>query len=167
MSAAAALRAEILRVLEVVRERWPVWYRLLRYSAASCVLAPLTLLLLYVLHSMAGWEAWHANLLSVSVGAVPAYLINRYWVWSRSGRNRLWGEIVPFWVITVVGAVASTLAVDAASRWDNSGLIVLVNVGTYAVLWLVKFFVLDRYLWPSRRVPSEERVHRPASAAGA
>ncbi|MDE0195334.1 MAG: GtrA family protein, partial [bacterium] len=166
-SAGAALRSEILRALDVVRERWPVLYRLLRYSAASCLLAPLTLLLLYLLHSVAGWEAWHANLLSVSVGAVPAYLIDRYWVWSRSGRNRLWGEIVPFWVITVVGAVASTLGVDAASRWDNSGLLVLVNFGTYAVLWLVKFFVLDRYLWPSRRVQPEEQVHRPAGAAGA
>ena len=167
MSASATLRAEILRALDVVRERWPAGYRLLRYSAASCVVAPLTLLLLYLLHSVAGWEAWHANLLSVSVGAVPAYLIDRYWVWSRSGRNRLWGEIVPFWVLAVVGAAASTLAVDAASRWDNSGLIVLVNVGTYAVLWLVKFFVLDRYLWPSRPAPSEEQVHRPAGAAGA
>ena len=70
-------------------------------------------------------------------------------------------------MITVVGAAASTVAVDAASRWDNSGLIVLVNFGTYAVLWLVKFFVLDRYLWPTSRAPTEEQVHRPAGAAGA
>ena len=123
--------------------------RLLRYGAASCILAPLTLVLLYVLNSVAGWEAWHANLVSVSVGSVPAYLINRYWVWSRTGRSRLWREVVPFWAITVVGAAASTTAVDAASRWDNSGLIVLMNFGTYAVLWLVKFFLLDRYLWPT------------------
>ena len=167
MNAAAGLRSEILGALDVVRERWPAVYRLLRYSAASCFLAPLTLLLLYLLHSVAGWEAWHANLLSVSVGAVPAYLIDRYWVWSRSGLNRLWGEIVPFWLITVVGAAVSTVGVNAASRWDNSGLIVLVNFGTYAVLWLVKFFVLDRYLWPSRRAPSEDEVRRPAGAAGA
>ncbi|MCE2531678.1 MAG: GtrA family protein [Acidimicrobiia bacterium] len=167
MSAVASLRAKTLRALAVVKERWPAWYRLLRYSAASCIVAPMTLVLLFLLHGVAGWEAWHANLLSVSVGAVPAYLIDRYWVWSRSGRNRLWGEIVPFWVITVVGAAISTVGVNAASRWDNSGLIVLVNFGTYAVLWLVKFFVLDRCLWPSRRAPSEEQVHRPAGAAGA
>ena len=166
MSGTASLRDAAERAVEVLRERWPLGYRLLRYSAASCILAPMTLVPLYVLHSVAGWEAWRANLLAVSIGAVPAYLINRYWVWGRSGRNRLWGEVAPFWVITVIGAAASTLAVDGASRWGNSWLVVLVNFGTYAVLWLVKFFVLDRYLWPGRRASSEERVHRPAGVAG-
>ena len=166
MIAAADARAAAVRGIELLRERRPGWYRLIRYGLASCVVAPTTLVLLYVLHSAAGWEAWHANLLSVSVGAVPAYLIDRYWVWSRTGRNRLWGEVVPFWVITVVGAAASTVAVDAASRWDNSGLIVLMNVGTYAALWLVKFFILDRYLWPARRAMPEERVRRTAGVAG-
>ena len=162
---AAKLRAALEGALEIVEERWPAGYRLLRYSAASCVVAPMTLVLLYLLHSLAGWDAWHANLLSVSVGAVPAYLIDRYWVWRQSGRNRLWGEIVPFWVITVVGAVASTLAVNAAERWDNAGLLVLVNFGTYAVLWLVKFFILDRYLWPTARA-LPEGLRRTADVAG-
>ena len=160
---AARGRAAVVRALETVRERWPAWYRLLRYSAASCVVAPMTLALLFLLHSVAGWDAWHANLLSVSVGAVPAYLIDRYWVWRQSGRNRLWGEIVPFWVITVVGAAASTVAVNAAERWDNAG---LLNFGTYAVLWLVKFFVLDRYLWPTARALPEGRLRRTAGVAG-
>ena len=166
MSTAARGRAAVVRAREMVRQRWPAWDRLLRYGAASCILAPLTLALLFVLHGVAGWEAWHANLLSVSVGAVPAYLINRYWVWRRSGRNRLWGEIVPFWVITVVGAGASTVAVNAVERWDNSGLIVLVNLGTYAVLWLVKFFILDRFLWPTARPLTEGRLRRTAGVAG-
>ncbi|MDE0652104.1 MAG: GtrA family protein [bacterium] len=163
---AARVRDAVVRALETVRERWPAWYRLLRYSAASCIVAPMTLALLFLLHSVAGWDAWHANLLSVSVGAVPAYLIDRYWVWRQSGRNRLWGEIVPFWVITVVGAAASTVAVNAAERWDNAGLLVLVNFGTYAVLWLVKFFILDRYLWPAARAAPEGRLRRTAGVAG-
>ncbi|MDE0652362.1 MAG: GtrA family protein [bacterium] len=162
MTAEANLWTAVVRALDVVRERRPASHRLLRYGAASCILGPLTLVLLYMLHSVAGWEAWHANLLSVSVGAVPAYLINRYWVWSRTGRNRLWREVVPFWVITVIGAAGSTLAVDAAGRWDSSGLIVLMNFGTYAVLWLVKFFILDRYLWPAGPAPAEGDFRRPA-----
>lgn len=167
MTAAANVRAAVRQALDLLRERHPGWYRLVRYGAASCVLAPMTLVLLFVLHAVAGWEAWHANLLAVSVGAVPAYLIDRYWVWSQTGRNRLWGEVVPFWVITVIGAAASTVAADAVSRWDNSGLVVLVNFGTYAVLWLVKFFILDRFLWPSGRAPVSDRINRTAGVAGA
>lgn len=166
MIAVAGVRSAIVRALDVLQERRPGWYRLIRYGLASCILAPTTLALLFVLHGVAGWEAWHANLLAVSVGAVPAYLIDRYWVWSRSGKNRLWGEVVPFWAITIVGAAASTLAVNAASRWDNAGLVVLMNFGTYAVLWLVKFFILDRYLWPARRATPQERVRSTADAAG-
>lgn len=146
----ANLRAAVVRALELLREQRPGAYRLLRFGLVSAVAMPTTLVILYVLHGVAGWRPWHANLLAVSVAAVPAYLLNRYWVWGRSGRNRLWGEVLPFWTVTLLGAAASTVAVDAAGgRWDNSGLLMLVNVGTYGALWLVKFAVLDRLVWPS------------------
>ncbi len=166
MTASGGALARVRGVLAVVGERRPEWCRLLRYAGVSAVAMPTTLLILWGLHSFAGWQAWQANLVAVSAGAVPAYVLNRYWVWRRSGHNRLWGEVLPFWAITLVGGVASTLAVDAAGRWDHAGLLVLVNLGTYGVLWLFKFFILDRFLWPSDpagavaspRVPAGERA---------
>lgn len=150
MTASVKVPAAVARTVAALRDRWPGAYRLVRFGLVSAVAMPTTLVLLYVLHGVAGWRPWHANLLAVSVAAVPAYLLNRYWVWGRSGRNRLWGEVLPFWTITLLGAAASTVAVDAAGgRWDDSGLLMLVNVGTYGALWLVKFAVLDRLVWPS------------------
>ena len=157
--------ASVVRALATLRERRPEWYRLLRFGLVSVVVTPTTLAILYVLHGVAGWQPWHANLLAVSAGAVPAYFLNRYWVWARSGRNRLWGEVLPFWAITLLGGAASTVAVDAAGRWDNSGLLVLVNLGTYGALWLVKFAFLDRVLWPARRA-QQAQVRRTADVAG-
>ncbi len=157
MSPASQPLALLAEVLAALRERKPKWHRLLRFGLVSLALMPVTLALLYLLHSVVGWQPWQANLLAVSIGALPAYLVNRYWVWNRSGRSRLWGEMVPFWVMTLVGAAASTAAVEAAGRWDNSGLLVAVNLATYAVLWLIKFFFLDRVLWPSRPAPTQVR----------
>ena len=165
MIVAADVRAAAGRRIETLRERRPGWYRLLRFGLVSVVVTPITLAILYVLHGVAGWQPWHANLLAVSAGAVPAYFLNRYWVWGRSGRNRLWGEVLPFWAITLLGGAASTVTVDAAGRWDNSGLLVLVNLGTYGSLWLVKFAFLDRVLWPSRRA-RQAQVRRTADVAG-
>lgn len=165
MSAVTQAVAPVARALETLRERRPAWYRLLRYGVVSVVITPVTLALLYVMHSVAGWQPWQANLLAVSTGAVPAYLIDRYWVWNRSGRSRLWGEVMPFWAVTVVGAAASTVAVEAAGRWDNSVLLVAVNLGTYAALWLVKFLFLDRVLWPTGSPPFQEEVRRTAGVA--
>ncbi|MCY3924858.1 MAG: GtrA family protein [bacterium] len=165
MSGSAA--TPVTRALAAPAEHRPEWHRLVRFGAVSAVVTPTTLLILWMLHGVVGRPAWQANLLAVSAGAVPAYLLNRYWVWGRSGRNRLWGEVVPFWSITLVGAAASTVAVDAAgARWDSTGLLVLVNLGTYGVLWLVKFAFLDRVLWPARRASSGARTRRAAGAVG-
>ena len=162
----ANLWTAVGRALELLRERRPGAYRLVRFGLVSAVVTPTTLAILYVLHGVAGWRPWHANLLAVSAGAVPAYLLNRYWVWGRSGRNRLWGEVLPFWVLTLSGAAASTVAVEAAAgRWDESWLLVLVNLGTYGALWLVKFAVLDRLVWPS--ITAARTRHDASLPAGA
>lgn len=161
-SAAAPVR----RALAALAERRPEWYRLLRFGAVSAIVTPTTLLILWLLHAAAGRPAWQANLVAVSAGAVPAYLLNRYWVWGRGGRNRLWGEVVPFWVLALAGGAGSTLAVNAAARWDDSGLLVLVNLGTYGALWLLKFLVLDRLVWPSPGVGRLRRAERGQVRAG-
>ena len=149
MRAAGPAASLVAGALDALEERRPKWHRLLRFGAVSAVVTPTTLVILWLLHAAAEWPAWQANLTAVSAGAFPAYFLNRYWVWGRSGRSRLWGEVVPFWALTLSGGVASTLAVEAAARhWDNSGLLVLVNLGTYGLLWLFKFFVLDRLVWP-------------------
>lgn len=161
MRVAGPAASLVAGALDALEERRPEWRRLLRFGAVSAVVTPATLVILWLLHAAAEWPAWQANLTAVSAGAVPAYVLNRYWVWGRSGRNRLWGEVVPFWALTLSGGAASTLAVDAAAgRWDNSGLLVLVNLGTYGLLWLFKFFVLDRLVWPSISAPGIRQPQR-------
>jgi putative flippase GtrA len=102
----------------------------------------------WIFDGVLGWEAIPANLVSVSAGAVPNYLINRRWTWSQTGKNRLWGEVVPFWVMSALGMILSLLAVNYADdRWDSTAINSIAQLAGFGVLWLAKFFVLDKVMW--------------------
>ena len=40
------------------------------------------------------------------LSAIPAYLLSRYWVWQKRGKNHFWREVVPFWSLAFVGLLA-------------------------------------------------------------
>lgn len=86
-----------------------------------------------------------ANLVAVAASAVPAYYMNRIWVWGKRGRSHLRKEAMPFWAFTIAGLVISTLAIAYADNHTrNRYLILLVQLVSFGVLWVVRFFLLDR-----------------------
>jgi len=86
-----------------------------------------------------------ANLVAVAVSAIPAYYMNRIWVWGKRGRSHLRKEVLPFWAFTLAGLVLSTLAIAYADNHTrNRYLILLVQLVSFGVLWVVRFFLLDR-----------------------
>jgi putative flippase GtrA len=128
--------------------RSPTVVKLTRYSAASVAGVSVGVPVLAVCYGVLGWHELVANLVSVTCGAVPNYLINRYWTWHQTGRNRLWGEIVPFWVMSVLGMILSLFAVSYADdRWGTTLAVVAAQLSGFAVVWLAKFLVLDRIMW--------------------
>ena len=120
------------------------WLRALRYSGVSVLATVCTQILLLVGHAALGVGATTMNVLAVMLTSIPAYVLNRRWVWQVDGRSSLRREIVPFWAFTVAGLVLSTLAVAAvAAVTDSSVAVSLANVTAFGVLWVAKFFVLD------------------------
>jgi putative flippase GtrA len=106
-------------------------------------------------------SAVECNIIATVVSAVPAYYLNRSWTWGKTGRSRLWGEVVPFWSIAIVAMFVSTVAVAVAAHNANhiaSGslqraLIVNgANLFTYAVLWTARYFIFNRYLFGARTI---------------
>ena len=126
--------------------RSPTIQKLFRYSAASAVAVTVSVPVLAIAYGPLGWLA--ANLLSVSCGAVPNYLINRRWTWHQTGKNRLWGEVIPFWVMSVLGMILSLFAVSYADeRWGTKLAVVVAQLTGFGVLWLAKFVILDKVMW--------------------
>src|SRR5829696_2739990 len=128
--------------------RSPTVLKLAKYSTASVAGVLVGQATLIFALEVLGWAAMPANLASVTLGCIPNYTINRYWTWQQSGENRLWGEVVPFWSMAILGALLSMLAVAYADRtWGGTFAVAVANLSGFAVLWVAKFFVLDKLMW--------------------
>ena len=130
--------------------------KLIRFGAVSAFNVILGQMLLFGAQTVLGWRPVLANVVSVIVGAVPAYLLSRYWVWEKRGRSHLVGEILPFWTLALVGFALSTAAVwYVDSRWSAPPVVInLTNLTAFGMVWLAKFVVLDRMLFKTDSVPA-------------
>jgi putative flippase GtrA len=128
--------------------RSPTFVKLLKYTSASFAGLISGQTVLFVLYGVLEWGAIPSNLVSVAIGAIPNYAINRYWTWHQTGKNRLWGEVVPFWTMSFLGMVISLFTVDYADeRWGTPLALALAQVAGFGVLWLAKFLILDKVMW--------------------
>jgi putative flippase GtrA len=123
--------------------------KLLRYSLASVAGVVTGTAVLALCSAILDWGPVLSNVTSVFVGAVPNYLINRYWTWSKKDRNRFWGEVVPFWGMSLLGLILSTwFVVIADDRWPESTFArVGANLSAFGLLWVAKFVLLEKVLF--------------------
>ena len=153
-----------------------VFGRMARCLSVSVLTTLLSLVTLALLVGWWGTTSWVANIIATAVGTVPSYVLNRRWVWGRDGSGDVWREVVPFWALSFSGLVLSTAAVATADAWASSiglvgptrtALLLLANVGSFAVLWVGQFLVLDRVLFgPTRRRSGHRRLHGLPVAGG-
>lgn len=149
--------------------RWGLFGRLVGYSTVSAGTVAVTQSVLVVAYAVLEWPAVVANVVAVCVAAGPAYYANRRWVWSRTDRHSLTGEILPFWAYSLAGLGISSLLVAFADRWWQSAVAVsAANLIGFGVLWAGKFILLDRVLFarpeePSRCGPDVRPAAGPAS----
>lgn len=119
-----------------------------RYLVTSVVGTAFSELVLVALYAGGLAGATTAAVIASMLGAVPGYLLSRYWVWPTSARARTARQVASYWAITIASLVAATSATSFASARAPSGHVlrdVIVGgayVGTYAALWVVKFLIL-------------------------
>ena len=123
--------------------------KLIRFGAVSAFNVVFGQALLFSAQVAFGLSPVPANVFSVSLGAVPAYILSRYWVWNKRGKNRIMREVIPFWTLALLGFILSTAAVwFVDTRWDPSPVLInLINLVAFGVVWAAKFVVLDRVLF--------------------
>src|SRR5687768_9087000 len=111
---------------------------------------------LFGLFAFAHWTARSANIAAGLVGGIPSYELNRRWTWGKTGKSHLWKEVVPFWVLAVVGLAFSTMVADLAEGWAQDlsdrrvlqGLVVNGStIAAFGLLWIGKFFFFNKVLF--------------------
>ncbi|MDH3752577.1 MAG: GtrA family protein [Acidimicrobiia bacterium] len=131
--------------------------RFVRYCGVSAVSVMIGQSLLLIAYAVIRLEATTANIVAVSIGTLPAYLLNRHWVWQKSGPNRLWREVVPFWAMAFLGLLLSTIAVAIVSqRWDTFIAISTANIAAFGLVWVGRYFVLDKVMFGAKSEPIYE-----------
>ena len=126
----------------------PLVAKLARYSAASLVGVVVGQSCLYLFYEVADLPGVVANFLAVAISSIPAYLINRYWVWQKRDRNSLRREVMPFWGMAFLGLILSSIAVAIVDdRTDAPLAIAMANMAGFGVLWVAKFMILDKVLF--------------------
>lgn len=116
-----------------------------RYGAVSVINVVNHQILLNVANSGWGWGGGISNVFAAVVAAVPAYFLSRAWVWQVSGAHSWRDEVAPFWILALLGLLLSTALAEGADRTLGSGIwVALGSLLGYFILWVVKFFILDR-----------------------
>jgi putative flippase GtrA len=107
--------------------------------------------------SVVGWLA----------GALPNYWLNRAWAWRRTGRPSVRHELLPYAAIilfTLVLAILTTKGVDHLMRAHDTasglrvGTVAVVFLGVYVVVFVARFFLLDRLFLRLRTREAADRV---------
>ncbi len=133
----------------------PVLRKLVKYSMVSLVSVVVSQIVLFITYRLTG-HAVLSNVVAVAVGTLPSYELNRRWTWRKNGPSHLWREIVPFWVMSFIGLLFSTLCVFLAERWADgrhlseahkSLVLLAANLGAFGVLWVGKFLIINKLLF--------------------
>lgn len=138
----------LARVDRIIAPLPPTAQKLVRYSVASGTGVTVYMAMVILFNGLIGLGDMPSHLLGVAISSVPNYLVNRSWTWKQEGKNRLWGEIVPFWTMAFLAFLLSLVFVNYASdRWGTTFAIIAANLSAFGVLWLARFLVLDKIMW--------------------
>jgi putative flippase GtrA len=134
----------------------PEGRKLLKYSATSIISLVVSVILLVFFDGVVGWGAVVSSTLATAIATIPSYELNRKWAWGKHGKSHLWREVVPFWVIAFIGWGVSTYSVklvesalkgSSLSHIERTGVIAIVYVGAFGVLWIAKFIFFNKVLF--------------------
>ncbi len=127
---------------------------MIKFTMVSVISALTSLLVLTIVYgALRLWSEVPSVLFANLTAGIPSYLLNRQWVWGKSGRSHLVKEILPFVVISVTGIGFALFTASLAHSYANShhlhhlirtALVLATNIASFGILWVFKFLILNR-----------------------
>jgi putative flippase GtrA len=128
--------------------------RFVRYGSVSAISTVISLVTLGILVGALGAPAVLSNVIATAVATGPSFELNRRWVWAHTGQRSIRRQAVPYFLLSFLGLIVSTLAVHLAAdatahstRLVHTAAVEIATILSYGVLWLVQFFLCDRLLF--------------------
>jgi putative flippase GtrA len=134
--------------------RTPQGLKVVRYTLVSVISALTSLAILTIVYGVLRlWGEVVSTLFANIMAGIPSYILNRRWVWGKSGRSHMWREILPFWVMSISGIGFALYSASLAHNYADAHnlqhlartvLVVGANVAAFGILWVLKFLILNR-----------------------
>jgi putative flippase GtrA len=148
----SGMKSSLLKLWRLSRS--PEGLKVIRYTLVSVISAITSLVVLIIVFGVLRlWSEVYSTLFSNILAGIPSYILNRRWVWKKSGRSHVWREIVPFWAMSLIGIVFALFVAGWAHNYgrahhlhhfDRTLLVVAANVAAFGVLWLLKLALFNR-----------------------
>jgi putative flippase GtrA len=132
----------------------PEGLKVIRYTMVSVISALTSLAILTIVYGVLRlWTEVFSTLFANVMAGIPSFILNRRWVWGKTGRSHFWREILPFAVMSLTGIgfalYTATLAHNFADAHQlhhlaRTVLVVGANVASFGILWFLKFLILNR-----------------------
>jgi putative flippase GtrA len=120
----------------------------MKYSMVSAIAIVCSQTILVIAHAVLDWDPVVSNVVAVAISSIPSYLLNRAWVWGKTGSHDVFREIIPFWTFAFVGLGLSVLFVWAATKWSDATIVLsAANLSAFGILWVARYIVLDQLLF--------------------
>ncbi len=139
-----------------------------RFAAGTAVSTACSQLVFVLLFGVFAASAMVSGAVAFVAGAVPNFLIHRFWTWRRGGPVRIRRELVPYLGVIIISglvAIGMTTSVDQliGQTIDDRALRTLVVAvafnASYLPLFILKFALLDRLVF-GRDEATLRRVER-------
>ena len=128
-------------------------HKLLRYFTGSVVATACSEACFVILYGLLDVGTTWSAIVAWLAGAIPNFWLNRNWAWQRSGRPSVRREVLPYAVIILATLLLATGATHLADVWLRDQhiahawrvlLVAGVFLGTYVVMFALRFVLLDR-----------------------
>ena len=147
--------------------------RAIRYTATSGICVVITQVQIIVFLNGFHWRPVPSNLAATMLTSIPAFALNKYWVWGKRGRAHMRREVLPFWAFTVAGWALSTGAVALVSHvgepqsLTRTLSVMAANIAGFGILWVLKYLFLDKIMFgPDHHTPYDEDIELEEAALG-
>lgn len=147
-------------VRDRVRTLWRrIGAKFARYTAGSVIAGVISQVTFVTLYGLELTGPQVASVCAFIAGAAPNYVMNRAWAWGRRGRAGLRTEVLPYVATILVTAALAAALTALVDRYVHlvTGVhavqVVIVNaafLGTYGVMFLVKFLLFERVVFRDR-----------------
>lgn len=146
--------------------------RAIRYSATSLICVAITQAFIILFYKGIQLNEVESNLAATMLTSIPAFALNKYWVWGKRGKAHLRREVLPFWLFTVAGWILSTGSVWLVSHHVGSPQssmrtisVMAASISGFGVLWVLKYVFLDKIMFgPEHHTPYDEDIELEEAA---